>query len=74
MYNQNFPTGRTRTVRRQLAAIDEGMAWALGRPAQAHILIEDQVEMDAQWESCASSGHSLSWVTVAQRRESIKSL
>lgn len=72
MHTQNTPTGRARTVRRQLAAIDANMAWALGRPAQAHVLVEDQVEVDSQWESCASGGRSFSWVTVAQRREGLE--
>jgi len=71
IYTENYPTGRLRTTRRMVPAVDERLAEALGRPAQSHVVVKEQEMVDSYWESNATSGETHRWVNRAQRRETL---
>jgi hypothetical protein len=71
MHRDNYPTGETRTVRRQVMELEPARADALGRPPQAHVVVESQERVWTHWESNASSGDTQGWVTRQFWRESL---
>lgn len=71
MHTDNYPTGEFRTMSRTVVEVDERMAEALGRPAMAHVVVEEQELVYSHWESNATSGETQSWVARSQRRETL---
>ena len=68
MITDTIRTGNKRSVERKLSAIDAGYAEALGRPAEAHLLVEMQEEIEETHHKGLGAQSTTRWVTVRQER------
>lgn len=72
MWDTVGSTGRTKTVRRRVPAVDEALAKALGRPAPAHTLIEHFEEVKVLMSpEYPGPSETLHWVLAHQEREGV---